>query len=57
MKNTIKDGAVNLREKVTVYGTGKSVYMPSGKTYEVHPLHAKTLVENGLATEKRVKME
>ncbi len=57
MKNTIKDGAVNLREKVTVYGTGKSEYMPSGKTYEVHPLHAKTLVENGLATEKRVKME
>lgn len=53
----IKDGVVNLREKVTVYGTGKSDFMPSGKVFEVHPLHAAKLVKNGLATEKRTRTE
>lgn len=57
MKNATKDGVINLREKVTVYGTGKSDYMPSGQVFEVHPLHAETLVKNGLATERKSKVE
>lgn len=56
MKNS-KDEIVNLREKVTVYGTGKSDYMPIGRAFEVHPLHAETLVKNGVATEKKTKLE
>lgn len=58
MENTNKEGVVDLRKKVTVYGTGKSDYLPSGKEFEVHPLHAETLVKNGVAAyNKRVKAE
>lgn len=58
MKSTIKDGIVNLHEKVTVYGTGESAYIPKGKPCEVHPLHADTLVKSGAATyDKKSKIE
>ena len=37
---------VDFNDRVTVYGTG-------GPGYEVHPVHAKTLIKLGRATEKR----
>lgn len=40
---------VKLNERVRIIGTGKSSYMPLDKEYEVHPLHAETLVKSGKA--------
>lgn len=47
---------VDFNDRVTVYGTGgPGNTLEKGKAYEVHPVHAKTLIELGRATEKRVK--
>lgn len=46
----MKDKVVNLSERVTVIGTGKSRFMPKGERYEVHPLNAEALVGAGKAT-------
>ena len=47
---------VDFNERVTVYGTGGSGNtLEKGKAYEVHPVHAETLVKLGRATEKPVK--
>lgn len=47
---------VDFNERVTVYGTGGANNpLEKGKAYEVHPLHAKTLVKFGRATEKPSK--
>lgn len=37
-------------DNVTVYGTGKSKYMKTGKAYEVHKLAAERLVKAGHAS-------
>ncbi len=41
---------INLKEKTTIYGTGKSEFMPKNKEYKVHPIHAEKLVKSGAAT-------
>lgn len=50
------DGKVNLLSKVTVYGTGKGP-MEEGKAYEVHPIHAETIIKKGFATKNKPKKE
>lgn len=40
---------VVLSDKVKIVGTGKSAFMPKGTMYEVHPSHAKTLINEGKA--------
>ena len=42
---------VDFNDRVTGYGTGNT--LEKGKAYEVHPVHAKTLIKLGRATEKR----
>lgn len=50
----MKEEKIDLTKRVTIVSTGKSKYMPEkGKTYKVSPLHAKTLVDAGYATEAK----
>lgn len=45
---------VDFNDRVTVYGTGgPDNTLEKGKAYKVHPVHAKTLIKLGRATEKR----
>ncbi len=45
---------VDFNDRVTVYGTGgPGNTLEKGKAYEVHPVHAKTLIKLGRATGKR----
>jgi hypothetical protein len=47
---------VDFNDKQTVYGTGgPNNTLEKGKEYVVHPVHAKTLIKLGRATEKPVK--
>lgn len=48
---------INLSKRVTIVGTGKSVFMPKGKEFKVHPLNAEHLVKAGKATIKTEKPE
>lgn len=46
------------KEMVTVYGTGKKnaqnqVLMAAGKSYEVHKIHAETLISKGYASTEK----
>lgn len=41
---------IKLDEKVKIVGTGASKFMPKGAIYEVHPRHARKLVDAGKAT-------
>ena len=53
-----EDGkTVKLKEKVTVYATGKGdgKYLPKGKELKIHPLLAEKLIKAGKATEKPPK--
>lgn len=45
-----KEVKINLSDLVKIVGTGASKFMPKGAVYEVHPLHARTLVDAGKAT-------
>lgn len=45
-----KTEKIKLDERVKIVGTGASKFMPKGATYEVHPLHARKLVDAGKAT-------
>lgn len=48
--------SVDFNERVTVYGTGGAGNtLEKGKAYKVHPLHGKTLIKLGRATEKPAK--
>lgn len=40
---------INLYDKVKVVGKKGSPYLKDGQTYEVHPEHAKTLIDGGHA--------
>lgn len=44
---------VKLSEKVKVYGAARAKVLTPGKEYDLHPLHAKTLIAKGEATEKK----
>jgi len=45
-----KGEKIKLDEKVKIVGTGASKFMPKGAIYEVHPRHARKLVDAGKAT-------
>jgi hypothetical protein len=49
---TKKPEKIDLKAKVTVLGTGKHEAFKKGKTYQVHPLLAETLVKAGRVTIK-----
>lgn len=47
----MKEQVIDLKKKVTIYGTGKNANMAKGAAFEVHPLHAETLKKKGFATD------
>lgn len=46
-----KDGKVDLKATVKIVGTGKG-NLEKGAEYEVHPIHAETLINKGFAAKK-----
>lgn len=45
-----KEKVVKKNDLKTIYGTGKSKYLPVGKKYTVHSVHAQTLIDKGFAS-------
>lgn len=52
---SIKAGKVLPKDMVTVYGTGASKYMQTGKPYQVHSAVVQKLIDNGHATKEAPK--
>lgn len=48
-------GNVKLDEKVIVVGKKGAKHLEEGKEYEIHPLHAATLLKNGEAEKPKDK--
>lgn len=51
----MSDKIINTRERVKLFATDKHKYITAGKEFEVHPIHAKRLIEQGKATKTKGK--
>jgi len=49
------DTKIKKTDNVTIYGTGKSSFMPKDKKYVEHRTLAETLVTKGFATVKKTE--
>ena len=50
-----KEVKVKASDKVTVYGTGKSKFMPKNQEFKVHRILGEKLVAKGVASVKKTE--